>query len=631
MPRGVSDSLDGTNSFTGAMSALTNLIQAPTTKGLFVGRPATVELTPFGSFTSPTAGTCLCIVGDIAYGMISSGLFAGKDQPFAYNLATNSFQTISGMLAANLPTTQATTGDWTPPRMAMVASRVIVCHPGFPGGATKFGWLDISGFTSNTITGTTHTSTLIDTLSTSPITAGWQPGMAISGTGIPAGTTVVSFTATSVTISQATTSGGGGVTLTVTGGTATAPQWGAGDTNTVSLTATPVDVAQFNGRAYFAVGTGVQLSDSGFPCIITNTSQALTFRNGLNVTALTGQALVSTTTGGAIQALFAFQGASQIQQITGDPTTTNLTSNALTASVGTLAPNSICNTPLGTAFIAPDGLRIIDAYAKVSEPIGANGAGVQTPFLYAVNPTRICGAFSQNVMRVTVKNGAITGQPTQEWWLDFDNKSWSGPHTCPWTVLEAWQTSNGNTFVGFPNVSLQSSFSTPTLWNAFLWGVGLWGGTPVPGLLMRSDVQPSSSSVYTERGASMSFTYTTVLLPDNEQMSANQMVETSVGVMLPGAASQVTVQALNEAGTALDTVYLQGTGVSATLWNGFVWGGAPWGGGTTYFAQRTLDWHVPVVFKQSSIAMTGTLLNGLGIGNLYMRYRDLGYQRSGVP
>ena len=67
---------------------------------------------------------------------------------------------------------------------------------------------------------------------------------------------------------------------------------------------------------------------------------------------------------------------------------------------GTLAPNSLAPSPLGLFFVSPEGLRLIDLQAKVSDPIGQDGDGVVKPFLDVSNPphdmpapvSRICAA-----------------------------------------------------------------------------------------------------------------------------------------------------------------------------------------------------------------------------------------------
>lgn len=67
-----------------------------------------------------------------------------------------------------------------------------------------------------TFTGSTHTSTTVDTLTpTNPITAGVRVGMQISGTGIPLGTTVAAVSSSAITLSAAATATASGVALTV--------------------------------------------------------------------------------------------------------------------------------------------------------------------------------------------------------------------------------------------------------------------------------------------------------------------------------------------------------------------------------------------------------------------------------
>lgn len=601
-PRGLSDAVDGTNAFPGAMQQLANLIPAPHTRGIFIPRPASTSLTTFGDFTTPAQLEALLVVGNTAYGMIASGRFAGKSEPFAYNLLTNTFLTISGVASGNLPATQPTAGDWTPPTIAVIGSRIVFTHPGFAGGADPyFGWLDISGLNSTDITGnTTSGSTTVDNLSSDVLQAGWNVGMAISGLGIPTGATIDSIASDgkSVVISAAATSTNTGEALTVAGGTATAPQWASGNTNgAIQLPSVPVAVGQFNGRAYFACKNATPFSDSGNATQITNATQVLTFQNGLDVTALAGLPL-SAQQGGIIQALIAFQGDANMVQITGDPATNNLATNNLNVATGTLAPNTICSTPRGIAFVAPDGVRIIDFLARVSDPIGAFGDGVVVPFLSAINPSRMCAAFNQNVLRVSVKNGAAVNQPVQEYWFDFGLKIWTGPHSFPAALIQPWASPSKSTFV--------------------------LAGSGIDAQLWESDPVARSSSSYTENGAAMTFAYQTSLLPDNQQMAENAVVESSIGLVLINE-SNMTVQALNEAGASIGTVFLSGPNKPGSQWGGFDWGNAPWDGTSGYYRQYQLPWPEPLVFKQMSVLCTGESIAGFEIGNLYLRYEILGY------
>ena len=603
--QGLSDAQDATNAFPGAMASLQNLIPNPSTKGQWVPRPASLQLDNLAGsgLATPGQGAALCCPGNVLYGMCAdtTGTYAGLDVPFAYNVETGVFETVTipgG--AASLPTTQSAAGDWVPPIMEVVGSRVIVTHPGFAGGTGPFfGWLDISGFSDATHTGTTHSSTLIDSLSANVLQAGWQVGMAIAGSGIPANTTIAAIAVggLSLTLSKAATSGGAGVTLTVTGGTATVPLWGSGNTNGNALASVPVSVVQFNGRAYFAVGAGVTFSDAGFPCQVTNATQALLFRNGLPVTALGAQGLFSSTQGGIVQAILCFQGDSQIQQITGDASFTNgIVVNALNGGAGTLAPLTICSTPEGTAFIAPDGMRIVDLMGNIHDPIGAHGDGVSLPFINAINPSRMCAAFNQNIYRVSVKNGDSPVQAVQEYWYDFALKTWSGPHTFPASVIVPYQGTTDHGFVFF--------------------------GSGIANALWASQVIPDITSSYVENGAQLTWSWQTSLLPDNMDVSMNAMLETLMSLALP-VQSQVTAVATDEIGDILGQVTVNGPATPPSLWGSMVWGSSPWGGTLAKLRQYQLAWQEILSFKQMQLLVTGASGSGLVVGNLYMRAEQL--------
>ena len=603
--RGLSDAQDSTNAFPGAMLSLADLIPNPRTRNQFVPRPAAQQLTNFAGSGLSQAGVpdALLTVGSIAYGMCpdQAGQFAGTDVPFAWNTLTGQFLPIAipgG--AADLPASPAALGDWSPPSMVVVAGRVVVTHPGFAGGAKKFGWLDVSGFTDNTHTGSTHSSTTIDTLSANVLQAGWQVGMTIAGAGIPANTLIKSIGADglSLVMSKAATATAAGVSLTVAGGTPAAPLWASGDTNGNNLASVPAWVSQFNGRAYFAVGAGLVFSDAGNPCQVTNATQAVSFRNGVNVTAIGGIGLYSSQVGGIIQSLMAFQGDAQVWQVQGDITfTSGLTINALLSGVGTVAPNTIEQTPFGLAFVAPDGVRIIDATAKFSDPIGHDGDGVVAPFLYAINPSRMAAAYNQGVYRITVINGGGPQQLTQEYWLDMTRKIWTGPHSFPCAQIAALQ-------------GVDNSF--------------ICAGVGIAGKLFQSDPQPGVGSTYVEQGAAMKWTWQTALLPDNQQMAMNAMLISQLMASI-GNGQTMTVICLNEKGSVLATVVLNGPQAQDTVWGAFTWGEAPWGGPGSVLSQYPLPWPEPVVFKQMSIRIQGSSAANTIIGNLYAQLEELEY------
>lgn len=601
-PSGVSDAIDGTNAFHGAMAAMTNLIPSSHTANVWVPRPASIELTTFSGFTSPGQIEALLTVGTMAYGMVATGRFAGHSEPFAYNLSTSSFLSISGVLSSNTPSQAPVSGNaWEPPTIDVVGSRVVFTHPGFALTGNYIGWLDISGFQSTTITGTTNGTVTLSSLSANVLQAGWAAGMTISGSAgdIPAGTTIVSIAANglSVVMSAAATGSNAGETLTVKGGTTANPQWGAGTTNGVPLVSRPVAVKQFNGRAFYAVANGRQFSDPGVPTQITNATQALTNLNGLPDTAFGGLPVYQST-GGVLQALIAFQGSNGMKMITGDAATSNLAVNDVGVGVGTVAPLTIAQTPRGLAFMAPDGLRLIDAMGNVTEPIGANGEGVNFPFVESSIPSRMCAAFNGGVYRVSVQNGASPNNSWQEYWYDFPRKRWSGPHSFPAALIQPLKGTTGSSFI----LAAQ--------------GIG--------GALWSSNVSQGAADAYVENGIAMTWSYQTVLLPDTGDDANNVLTDATLACAL-GPSQTISITANDEFGNVLQNPSLGGSGQAITLWDRTTWGGGLWSASRLLLVQRPIYWTAPLVFKQMSVTITGQSYPGMALGNIYTSFKTLGY------
>jgi hypothetical protein len=360
------------------------------------------------------------------------------------------------------------------------------------------------------------------------------------------------------------------------------------------LPSTPVSVAQFNGRAYFACGAnGVAYSDSLLPCNRTLATQAVTFSNGLPATALGALPLSSPITGGIAQSIIVFQGISALQQITGDQATSNLSVNIMNVATGTLSPLSIVPTNFGLAFVSPEGLRVVSFSAQVSDPIGFHGQGVTVPFINSAQPSRVCAAANSDVLRISVQNASAPNSPNQEYWFDIASKVWSGPHTFPASLIQPWS----NTFVVHP--------------------VGL------PATTFQSDANLTSSSVFTENGVQLTWQRMTCLLPDNQAMCENALIESTIAASLPGGYN-MTVSAIDEAGNALDTVSIITSGTQA-YWNQFNWGASNWSGILNAMQQYRVPWSKPLVYKQAFESLRGTSVFGLQLGNSYFRFQELGY------
>lgn len=526
-PTGLSDAVDGTNVFEGAMASLANLIPDPTTKNLWTCRPASLSKTTFAGFNTPGFISCLMVVGNIAYGMIATARNAGQDEPFSYNIVAGTFNAVATVTAANTPTSPATSGAWTPPSMALVGTSIIMTHPGFNfGGGFAFGTLNISN---------------------------------------PA-----------------------------------APAWSAGNTAVNALPALPSWVTNFNGRAWFLVNPatgqpGAYFTDILAPSTITNANQILTFDDNIPLTVAAGLALFNQL-GGIIQSLIIFKGTSNIYQVTGDyaSTTNPLAKNSLNIATGTESPLSVTPTPRGLTFLAPDGLRLIDFQARVSDPLGVDGAGVNAPFIASITPSRVQAASNQNVLRISVQNGLAVGSPNQEFWFDISRHKWTGPHSFPASMIAPYN----NTFIMAP--------------------IG------VTGSLWQSDVTQSNTSTFVENGTQMTFTYSTSFLPDAKQMTEFSVVDSTLNMQLPAGQQPVSVQALDQNRSVLNSVLVTAGG-SGTQWGQFNWGQALWGGAVNALAHRQLEWTAPVIFSRLQISAMGNSYSGFKIGDLFLNYQKLGY------
>lgn len=544
--------------------------------------------------------------------------FSGGSGPYLGWIDLSSF-TSSSMVATTTNGSDTLTGVVTTvgasaPILQGVKPGQLLTVAGVPAGTYVVSATN-GTFTLNT-TGNTHTSTLVDGLAS---TAGVIPGTLVSGPGILAGSYVtVVNSGTSVTLNQATIatatgiavafSGNGSIkmsapatatsaaptSVTVTGGSQVAPLWGAGNLNTNPLTIVPTCTCGFNGRAYIAAGPYLIFSDILNPQQVTLASQALTIGDLTPITALAGVPLTSQLTGGVQQSLTVFKGAGDLTQITGDAAAGTLAQNTVGGSVGTLAPLSIAQTPVGTAFIAVDGLRILGLSGTLSEPIGAGGTGVNLPFLNALYPSRMCAAYSENVYRVTVRDGGTSGTPTVEYWYDMESRLWTGPHSC--AAVQAEEYPYGAAFIIAP---LQA-----------------------PGQLWLSDVLPKASSTYIENGQQLSWVYQTSLLPDSGEGSFNRVTQTNVSCALH-ASDNILASVVDDNGATLSAVNVAGSSGYSSKWGASKWGSSKWGSAALKMREVPVKWDKPLIFRQAQVSLSGTAEPGQVVGNLYAKFQPV--------
>jgi hypothetical protein len=683
-PRTLSDTVDGTNEQEGALLLAKDLVPSMHSRNVWVPRPASYKSFDFSSFTGPISGEALFESGDLVYGWVASGRNPGNSEPFCYNLETRAFVPIQGVTAGNTPVSTPPTGEWIPPTITKVGGYVLFTHPGF-SLPNAFGWLDATSL-SDTATGNTSAGgTVITTLSKNVFNAGWRAGQIITDSAqvVPPGTTITSVSrdGLSIVLSQATTALVTGDTITVTGGTAASPLWAAGNTSINPLPGIANAVQIFNGRAWYAVDNAVNFSDAGDPLVKSNASQVITLQNGLTITAEeTIPFNNATVIGGIVNALLLVQGNAGMWQVTGDQATTNLALNFL-SPLGTLAPLTLTSCPLGLFFVAPDGVRIIQLDGTISDPIGTNGDGVALPFVNAEFSSRMCAAFNEDVLRISVTGDMTTGgsavpdSQAVEYWFHMKLKAWSGPHSFPAKLIVATnRTRINHGFLLFPLIRpnlavgpLGSAGRELGSGNSVL----ATGGTVPPTLpeVWFSNTRPVIDSTYIENGKQMTWTYATSLLPDTAQMAQNMFVETTMmlglsppgsftvepeslwdemvwdvdawdgatPVQVPNPGQTAVVGAYNEAGVLLAQAtingfvpFANGTQLPAappSLWDTMVWDRSLWSTdpGGAIIAQRRVPWPRPVVFKQTIIQVSSESSPHVAIGNVYLRYQQLGY------
>ncbi|KVE04188.1 hypothetical protein WI91_14015 [Burkholderia vietnamiensis] len=523
-PKGLCDAFDATDAFPGACQLLTNLVFDQGNPEIVVARPGVGSAaTSFGSFTTPTFVSVFIVIGTIAYGMVSTARNPGFDEPFAYNLLTNSFVTITGVTAGNVPSSPSTSGPWTPPTMAVVSTKILVTHPGFSGvGSNFFGVLDISN---------------------------------------PA-----------------------------------APAWSSANLATNPLTGVPTSVANFNNRAWFAVGNTLNFSDPLAPTTRTNATQAVTVGDTTPVTAQSGLP-IQTTSGGVIGALVVFK-QSQVWQVTGDPTTNNLALNYISLTTGCIAPRSVVQGPFGIFFAGPDApyiLNFLGTLVPLSSRPGTDfPADLQVPFQNATQPSRISASFSGNIYRVCVPT-LIQGQAqTNDYWYDIRRKRWTGPHSFPYDCAAQY----GNVFV------LSSAAR----------GAALFISTTIP----------TSSSSYADAGVALTAHLRSASFPKTGHMQQIQVVESTIELSSTGNGVNFNLTALDDQDSTLGTTFVT-TQPSGSVWGAFTWGLANWSSDTSIPHVYTIPWPIALVFQKMAIDVLVTPVNEIQIGTFFARYQDAGY------
>lgn len=676
-PVGVTDSLDGTNSFPGSMSKLQNLILAYHTPGVFVPRPAGVTAASLTSINADGVVNALVNVGNRVYGMVESTTYAGKDQPFCYDFSLSGFVPIANLSSGLLPASPSRTGDWVPPVMSAVTnSLIMVTHPGYTGigGSPVLGWIDLSGFTSstmkaNTTSGSNVLTGVVTTVgSSAPILQGVQNGQAISGTGIPAGAYVTgstngtfSLNTTGNTHSSTLLDGLASTTGVIAGTLVSGPGIPVGTYVTVVNSSVSVTLSQ----AATATASGIAVNFAGNGTITisanatgTNSNVALTVTGGTSGAPRWGAGNLNTNPLTAVPSCCAgFSGRAYLgvgpYLVYSDPLNPLQVSSGTQALViGDPTPiTALASVPLSSALTGgvQQSLTVFKGAGALTQITGdaltgnlaqntvAGSVGTLAPNTIAQTP--IGTAFMAiDGLRILGLTGVVSDT------IGSDGSGVQAPFLnalYPSRMCAAYAE-------GIYRITVQNAAdpSQPfyEYWVNLKSGNAEWTGphtcaarqvTEYPSggafliaplaansVLWKSDVLPRSDSIYTENGAALTWDYTTSLLPDNQQSTYNKVVQSSITAQAKTSDTLVASVA-DDAGTTLASCAVQGATGVASYWGAFKWGTGVWGGGASSLRELPLKWPLPLVFRQAKLTVTGTSGNGQAIGNFYAKVQPV--------
>jgi len=365
----------------------------------------------------------------------------------------------------------------------------------------------------------------------------------------------------------------------------------------------PTSVAQFYGRAWYAVGNDAYFSNALAPLTQTDAGQFLTLGASTEpITVFVPQG-ISTATQGILSALIAFK-ANSIWQITGDwnyggsTTGGNLALNQITASIGCSAPRTAVPTPVGIMFMAVDGIRTIPTLSMaVSEP----HPDVVYPFFNCTQPTRACAAYSADTYRISLDTVTTTDMLGRfEYWLPLKVGKWSGPHSFPADVIAPF----GNSFI----VAVNS----------------------VGAQLFQSNAYTTASDTFTENGTALTVNMTTSLINPDPPMAEKAAIEMTVSAVF--GTQPYTIQVIDSQGNLIDQAILTPVSVPTT-WggSGVVWGapGLVWGAAPYNVSISALAFSAPLVFKTCQIVLTGSSGFYFRPGRVDFRYEALQYTGTG--
>lgn len=403
-----------------------------------------------------------------------------------------------------------------------------------------------------------------------------------------------------------------------------APVWHSANTVTTLLTVVPRACANFNNRIWLVCNNQIFYTDAlTNPPTITNATQFLTIGDNNPVNALVGLPL-TTTSSGILQTLTVFKNT-QVWQITGDTTTSNLALNYVSLTTGTNAPRSVVQSPFGIYFSSTGGPYFIDNFGilrAVTNQPGVLEPDVQTPFEQAVNPTRWAGAYTSTIYRLCGETVVGGRQVVNDYWFDEHKRRWNGPHTFQYDCASA------------------------------LGGYFVLTSVNNPGILIKSTPVNELNTVTTDLGTAFSVKLLSSTFPKVGWMAMKQVAESQIELSTNQCLVNFYITAEDDQGNVIGEGTIPVTEAGASVWGNFYWGqanwGCPlnevWGAGGKWGATPTgtgwiwgqglarsiphtfpVPWEAPLVFEKMQLQITTDIDAQVSIGTFYARYQETGY------
>lgn len=655
-PRSLADTLDGTNAPPGACSSLANLVPDPGTPACYQCRPAAQIVSDFPDIAGAGVVSAALEVGTRIYGMVASSLNTGKDQPFCYDTLTGNFLAVTGITDDNTPTTPAASGAWVPPTMVAVGTTIIVTHPGFPGGAGPFfGRFDISGLIISTTGNVASGSPLV---TGNPSVNGLLPGTPITGTGIPANTTVVNFELVTpqTSVNLTNTSASGTITGPTAGFAVGQPIVGVGIPVGATIATLGPSTAFTMSAAAVSDQTGSTMSASG--AVITmsanatgdHDSEAITLTSGtLDNPAwaagnTTGEQLPTVPTSVAQFNNRAYFATGQFETFC-DVLSLNVTSlGAQTLTIGDSAP-IIGQCPL--AIVTTTGIVVLGLIVFKSNyitqisgdpttqnlaenAISTEGSGTDAARSICPSPAGVLYRDSDGIRLVT-QYGTIS-DPLPDVREPFINpvepsRISSAFNKSVYRICLQNATANGTPFQEYWYDFKYKCWTGPHTFRQDLTvpigGTFFCFDSSNPGKIYQSDPVQNSTSNFLENGSILTWNYG-ANLPDPENLMMNSLVVSSINIAFKSGAPPVQCVAQDEDGSILNVTSIAPPG-QASIWGQFTWGVNIWFGSQFGLKPNIIPWTVPVCFSKLSVSFASQSSLGFQISNFQCLYQSLGY------